>query len=72
MKKFMTFAVALTVITIFTPEAMANYNISTAKTDSQYNYDSAEYVSATTNIAAHPKRKQSSTRLYEPGDINIM
>lgn len=72
MKKFLTFAIVLTVITIFTPGVMANYSITTIKTDSQYNCNTEEFVSNTTSIAAHPKRRQSSTRYYEPSDINIM
>ena len=69
MKKFMALALVFGVVMFVAPEVMANYVIPAKSETSVCNY-SQEYVSGITNVAAHPKRRQSKTRYYEPVTID--
>ena len=75
MQKFMALALIFGVIMFVAPEVMAGYVVP-AKSDTSISGYSQEFVSETTNVAAHPKRRQSNTkpRYYEPviTDNNII
>ena len=69
MQKFMALALVSGVIMFVAPEVMAGYVVP-AKSDTSVSGYSQEFVSETTNVAAHPKRRQSPTKskqkYYEP------
>ena len=75
MKKFMALALVFGVVMFVAPEVRANYVIPAKSETSVSNY-SQDFVSETTNVAAHPKRRQSTTKskYYEPvtTDNNIV
>ena len=66
MKKFMVLTLVFGVVMFVAPEVMANYVVPVNSETSVSNY-SQEFTSETTNVAAHPKRRQSPTksRYYE-------
>ncbi len=75
MKKFMALVLVFGVAMFVAPEVRASYVIPAKAETSVSNY-SQDFVSETTNVAAHPKRRQSTTKskYYEPvtTDNNIV